>query len=114
MKHPNWIVTLVALFGAASCTTETTPPATGTDGTALSGFTAHKSELASFKIDGMTCGVACPPKVRAALVKGLGLKSEQVGIDYRTKLITLDLGGKELDEAAVTEAFQGTGYSIGH
>lgn len=50
--------------------------------------------------------------MRAALVKGLGLKDEQVGIDYETKVVTLDLGGEPLDLAAVTKAFEGSGYSV--
>ncbi len=56
--------------------------------------------------------MACPPKVRSALVKGLDVKPEQVSIDYDTKLIAIDLGGQELDVAKVNACLKEDGYSV--
>ena len=46
------------------------------------------------------------------MAEGLGVEKGKVQIDYDTKVVSVDLGGAELDLEKVASAFEGTRFGL--
>ncbi len=114
MKH--WwklAVLALALLGLVACGGKKDDAGDGGDGSDSgaatttddgSGATLTKME---FSIDGMSCGVACPPKVRSQFVKMDGVKDCEVSYDNKTAYVTCS---KEMNAEEMAKAI-GDGFT---
>ena len=53
----------------------------------------------------------CPPKVRSALAKGLGVSEDCIEVDFETKSASVALGDAAPDMDAVSKAMDGTKFT---
>ena len=70
-----------------------------------------KAKTVAFKIDGMSWGVMCPPKVRSALAKGLGVSEDCIEVDFATKSASVALGDAAPDMDAVSKIMGETKFT---
>ena len=53
----------------------------------------------------------CPPKVRSALAKGLGVSEDKIEIDFKTKTANVSLGDVTPDMDALTKVMDETAFT---
>ena len=53
----------------------------------------------------------CPPKVRSALAKGLGVSEDKIEIDYKAKTANVSLGDATPDMDALTKVMDETAFT---
>ena len=85
------VFSVVAVLFLSACTSE--------DSAVGSGDTA----LIKLQVEGMACGVMCPPKIKEDLMTVKG--GEEVKVDFETKTATVKTSG-DVDSTALVESLR--------
>ena len=85
------VFSVVAVLFLSACTSE--------DSAVGSGDTA----LIKLQVEGMACGVMCPPKIKEDLMTVKGV--EEVKVDFETKTATVKTSG-DVDSTALVESLR--------
>ena len=85
------VFSVVAVLFLSACTSE--------DSAVGSGDTA----LIKLQVEGMACGVMCPPKIKEDLLTVKGV--EEVKVDFETKTATVKTSG-DVDSTALVESLR--------
>ncbi len=85
------VFSVVAVLFLSACTSE--------DSAVGSGDTA----LIKLQVEGMACGVMCPPKIKEDLMAVKGV--EEVKVDFETKTATVKTSG-DVDSTALVESLR--------
>ena len=85
------VFSVVAVLFLSACTSE--------DSAVGSGDTA----LIKLQVEGMACGVMCPPKIKEDLMTVKGV--EEVKVDFATKTATVKTSG-DVDSTALVESLR--------
>ena len=85
------VFSVVAILFLSACTSE--------DSAVGSGDTA----LIKLQVEGMACGVMCPPKIKEDLMTVKGV--EEVKVDFETKTATVKTSG-DVDSTALVESLR--------
>ena len=85
------VFSVVAVLFLSACTSE--------DSAVGSGDTA----LIKLQVEGMACGVMCPPKIKEDLMTVKGV--EEVKVDFETKTATVKASG-DVDSTALVESLR--------
>ena len=85
------VFSVVAVLFLSACTSE--------DSAGGSGDTA----LIKLQVEGMACGVMCPPKIKEDLMTVKGV--EEVKVDFETKTATVKTSG-DVDSTALVESLR--------
>jgi mercuric ion binding protein len=85
------VFSVVAILFLSACTSE--------DSVVGSGDTA----LIKLQVEGMACGVMCPPKIKEDLMTVKGV--EEVKVDFETKTATVKTAG-DVDSGALVKSLR--------
>ena len=85
------VFSVVAILFLSACTSE--------DSAVGSGDTA----LIKLQVEGMACGVMCPPKIKEDLMTVKGV--EEVKVDFETKTATVTTSG-DVDSGALVKSLR--------
>ena len=73
------VLSVLAIFLLSACTCE--------DSSTVGGAGGGNATLIKLQVEGMACGVMCPPKIKKDLMTVKGV--QEVNVDYKTKTATV-------------------------
>ena len=85
------VLSVLAVFLLSACTCEDSSTAGGAGG--------GNATLIKLQVEGMACGVMCPPKIKEDLLTVKGV--EDVKVDFETKTATVQTTGNVDSDALV-------------
>ena len=88
------ILSLVAVLFLSACTSEDA---------VVGGSGGGDATLIKLQVEGMACGVMCPPKIKEDLMTVKGV--EDVNVDFKTSTATVKTGGG-VDSAALVKSLR--------
>ena len=88
------ILSLVAVLFLSAC---------GSEEAAVSVSSGGDATLIKLQVEGMACGVMCPPKIKEDLMTVKGV--EDVNVDFKTSTATVKTGGG-VDSAALVKSLR--------
>ena len=89
------VLSVLAVFFLSACTCEDSSTAGGAGG--------GNATLIKLQVEGMACGVMCPPKIKEDLLTVKGV--EEVKVDFETKTATVKTSG-DVDSTALVESLR--------
>tara|TARA_B100000809_G_C15083214_1_gene510420 strand:- start:714 stop:1049 length:336 start_codon:yes stop_codon:yes gene_type:complete len=81
------VLSVLSVFLLSACTCEDSASNGATESAATDGATAENTTLIKLQVEGMACGVMCPPKIKEDLMTVKGV--QEVNVDYETKTATV-------------------------
>tara|TARA_Y100000758_G_C15906009_1_gene369664 strand:- start:175 stop:468 length:294 start_codon:yes stop_codon:yes gene_type:complete len=88
------MLSLVAVLFLSAC---------GSEEAAVSVSSGGDATLIKLQVEGMACGVMCPPKIKEDLMTVKGV--EDVNVDFKTSTATVKTGGG-VDSAALVKSLR--------
>ncbi|MCS5627070.1 MAG: heavy-metal-associated domain-containing protein [Planctomycetes bacterium] len=88
------MLSLVAVLFLSAC---------GSKEAAVSVSAVGDATLIKLQVEGMACGVMCPPKIKEDLMTVKGV--EDVNVDFKTSTATVKTGG-DVDSAALVKSLR--------
>ncbi len=88
------MLSLVAVLFLSAC---------GSEEAAVSVSAGGDATLIKLQVEGMACGVMCPPKIKEDLMTVQGV--EDVNVDFKTSTATIKTGG-DVDSAALVKSLR--------
>ena len=88
------MLSLVAVLFLSAC---------GSEEAAVSVSAGGDATLIKLQVEGMACGVMCPPKIKEDLMTVKGV--EDVNVDFKTSTATIKTGG-DVDSAALVKSLR--------
>ena len=88
------MLSLVAVLFLSAC---------GSEEAAVSVSAGGDATLIKLQVEGMACGVMCPPKIKEDLMTVQGV--EDVNVDFKTSTATVKTGGG-VDSAALVKSLR--------
>ena len=88
------MLSLVAVLFLSAC---------GSEEAAVSVSAGGDETLIKLQVEGMACGVMCPPKIKEDLMTVQGV--EDVNVDFKTSTATIKTGG-DVDSAALVKSLR--------
>ncbi len=88
------MLSLVAVLFLSAC---------GSEEAAVSVSAGGDATLIKLQVEGMACGVMCPPKIKEDLMTVKGV--EDVNVDFKTSTATVKTGGG-VDSAALVKSLR--------
>ena len=88
------MLSLVAVLFLSAC---------GSEEAAVSVSAGGDATLIKLQVEGMACGVMCPPKIKEDLMTVQGV--EDVNVDFKTSTATVKTGG-DVDSAALVKSLR--------
>ncbi|MEZ5979136.1 MAG: cation transporter [Planctomycetota bacterium] len=90
----------------AACTAETSKPVK------VESTVANHPKQLSFHVEGMSCGVECPPAVQAAIAKLEGIEASDVEVNYDTKTATVGVDENDPSVEQIVASVEGTQFTL--
>ncbi len=81
------VLSVLSVFLLSACTTDDSAGTDGSGSAATGGAAAENTTLIKLQVEGMACGVMCPPKIKEDLMTVNGV--QEVTVDYETKTATV-------------------------
>ena len=89
------VLSVLAIFLLSACTCE--------DSSTVGGAGGGNATLIKLQVEGMACGVMCPPKIREDLMTVKGV--EDVQVDFETKTATVKTSG-DVESTALVKSLR--------
>ena len=89
------VLSVLAIFLLSACTCE--------DSSTVGGAGGGNATLIKLQVEGMACGVMCPPKIKEDLMTVKGV--QEVNVDYETKTATVKASG-EVDSGVLVKSLR--------
>ena len=92
------VFSVVAVLFLSACTSEDSGVSIGANPSG-----GGETTLIKLQVEGMACGVMCPPKIKEDLLTVKGV--EEVKVDFETKTATVKTSG-DVDSTALVESLR--------
>ena len=97
------VLSVIAVFLLSACTGDDSASSGAESSAAPAGAAAGNATLIKLQVEGMACGVMCPPKIKEDLMTVQGV--EDVNVDFKTSTATIKTGG-DVDSAALVKSLR--------
>ena len=97
------VLSVLSVFLLSACTCEDSAGSGAESSAAPAGAAAGNATLIKLQVEGMACGVMCPPMIKEDLMTVKGV--QEVNVDYETKTATVKASG-EVDSGALVKSLR--------
>ena len=97
------VLSVLSVFFLSACTCEDSAGSGAESSAAPAGAAAGNATLIKLQVEGMACGVMCPPKIKEDLMTVKGV--EEVKVDFETKTATVKTAG-DVDSGALVKSLR--------
>ena len=97
------VLSVIAVFLLSACTGDDSASSGAESSAAPAGAAAGNATLIKLQVEGMACGVMCPPKIKEDLLTVEGV--QEVNVDFDTKTATVKAAG-EVDSGTLVKSLR--------